>query len=56
MSTISDLPPPPVSMMAMDDGRTIAIRHRPARAGVATIVFLPGYASDMAWKKRTPVR
>jgi len=47
MSTMPDIPPPPVSMMAMDDGRTIAIRHRPASAGMATIVFLPGYASDM---------
>ena len=55
MSTHPDMPPPNVSMMAMDDGRTIAIRHRAARAGMATIVFLPGYASDMDGAKAVAI-
>ena len=30
------------------DGRRIAMRHRPASDGQPTVLFLPGYASDMA--------
>jgi pimeloyl-ACP methyl ester carboxylesterase len=33
------------------DGHRIAIRHREAEAGRATVLFLPGYASDMAGLK-----
>lgn len=55
MSTQPEYAPPPVSMMVMDDGRTIAIRHRPARAGMVTIVFLPGYASDMDGAKAVAI-
>ena len=30
------------------EGRRIALRHRPARDGRPTVMFLPGYGSDMA--------
>ena len=33
------------------DGRRIAYRHRPAKEGGPTVLFLPGYASDMAGAK-----
>jgi pimeloyl-ACP methyl ester carboxylesterase len=33
------------------DGRRIAYRHREAKAGGPTILFLPGYASDMEGMK-----
>lgn len=55
MTQMPDIPPPPVSMMAMDDGRTLAIRHRPAKAGMATVAFLPGYASDMEGAKAVAI-
>ena len=38
------------------DGRRIAIRHRPAAApDLPTIVFLPGYASDMEGQKAVAI-
>ncbi len=46
-----DLPEPDLSFLDPGDGRRIAIRHREANAGQPTIVFLPGYASDMAGQK-----
>lgn len=37
-----------------EDGTRIAFRHRPGRhAGAATLVFLPGYMSDMTGGKAT---
>ena len=44
-------PEPELSFLDPGDGRRIAIRHREADAGQPTIVFLPGYASDMAGQK-----
>ncbi len=41
--------PAPEPELAFLDG--IAIRHRSADAGQSTILFLPGYASDMAGQK-----
>jgi pimeloyl-ACP methyl ester carboxylesterase len=35
----------------MPDGARIAVRHRPAARGRVTILFLPGYASDMDGQK-----
>ncbi len=46
-----DLPEPELSFLDPGDGRRIAIRHREANSGQPTIVFLPGYASDMAGQK-----
>ena len=37
------------------DGRRIAIRHRGARPGRATVMFLPGYRSDMMGMKATAI-
>ena len=37
------------------DGRRIAYRHRVAKAGGPTILFLPGYASDMEGAKAEAV-
>jgi pimeloyl-ACP methyl ester carboxylesterase len=39
---------PELSFLLPGDGRRIAIRHRVARGGQPTILFLPGYGSDMA--------
>lgn len=39
----------PVEHFAMPDGRSIAYRHAPGRG--PTLVFLPGYMSDMAGSK-----
>ncbi len=38
---------------AMPDGRRIAFRHAAKADGATTIVFLPGYMSDMAGSKAT---
>lgn len=35
----------------LGDGRRIAVRYRPAAAGRPTLLFLPGYASDMMGAK-----
>jgi pimeloyl-ACP methyl ester carboxylesterase len=47
------LDPAPADLAYLDpgDGRKIALRHRPAAPGQPTILFLPGYASDMAGGK-----
>lgn len=37
----------------MADGRRIAFRHTPAPADAPTLVFLPGYMSDMSGSKAT---
>ena len=38
---------PPLAYFDPGDGRRLAYRHRPAKAGGPTVLFLPGYASDM---------
>ena len=40
-------PDPELSFLDPGDGRKIAIRLRAASAGQPTLIFLPGYASDM---------
>ena len=37
--------------LARPSGHTIAVRHRPAVGTAPTILFLPGYASDMMGSK-----
>lgn len=46
---MSDADIKPVDLAYFDpgDGRRIAYRYRPPAAGSPTVVFLPGYASDM---------
>ena len=40
--------PEPAPTFLDHDGERIAIRHRPANDGQPTVLFLPGYGSDMA--------
>ena len=37
--------------LARPSGHLMAVRHRPAASGAPTILFLPGYASDMTGSK-----
>ena len=46
---------PDLSYLDPGDGRRVAIRHRVARPGLATILFLPGYASDMEGAKAVAI-
>lgn len=46
-----EISPPPLSYFDPGDGRRIAYRQRTAKAGSPTILFLPGYASDMEGTK-----
>jgi pimeloyl-ACP methyl ester carboxylesterase len=48
---IPEITPPPLAYSDPGDGRRIAYRHRAAKAGGPTVVFLPGYASDMEGSK-----
>src|SRR6478672_1656534 len=48
-------PPPPLIFIDPGDGRRLAVRHRPARDGLPTVLFLPGYASDMEGGKATAI-
>ena len=41
--------------LALDDGRRIAFHFRAGAAGRPTLVFLPGYASDMGGTKALAV-
>lgn len=43
--------PPALAYFDPGDGRRLAYRHRPAEAGGPTVLFLPGYASDMEGAK-----
>lgn len=49
--------PAPLAYFDPGDGRRIAFRHRPANAKVKgpTLVFLPGYASDMDGTKASEI-
>nr|WP_168070716.1 alpha/beta hydrolase [Sphingomonas kaistensis] len=40
-----------LQFLARPGGHSLAIRHRPATGGGPTILFLPGYASDMMGSK-----
>lgn len=46
-----EISPPPLSYFDPGDGRRIAYRQRAPRAGSPTVLFLPGYASDMEGTK-----
>ena len=48
-------PPPDLRLLDLPDGRRIAIRSRPGTSDRPTLVFLPGYASDMAGAKALAV-
>ena len=53
--TIPPAPDPELTYLDPGDGRRIAIRHRVAGAGRPTVLFLPGYASDMAGAKAVAI-
>jgi pimeloyl-ACP methyl ester carboxylesterase len=48
---IPDFVPAELAYFDPGDGRRIAYRHRQAKAGGPTVLFLPGYASDMEGAK-----
>ena len=48
---IPEISPPPLAYFDPGDGRRIAYRQREAKSGGPTILFLPGYASDMEGTK-----
>jgi len=48
-------PAPDLSYLDPGDGRRVAIRQRVARVGFPTVVFLPGYASDMEGAKAVAI-
>ncbi len=52
MNPVSD---PEISFLDPGDGRRIAIRLREPAAGSPTILFLPGYASDMEGQKAVAI-
>jgi pimeloyl-ACP methyl ester carboxylesterase len=53
--TLAPAPDVNLSYLNPGDDRRIAIRHRHAAPGLPTILFLPGYASDMAGQKALAV-
>ena len=57
MSTIPKPEPAPLSYFDPGDGRRIAYRLRPANAKIKgpTLIFLPGYASDMEGTKANEI-
>lgn len=50
METVLPRPEPELTFLE-HGGERIAVRHRPPRDGQPTIIFLPGYGSDMAGVK-----
>ncbi len=48
---MANAPEPELDFLELGEGGRIAIRHRVAGAGQPTVLFLPGYASDMAGQK-----
>lgn len=48
-------PAPDISYLDPGDGRRVAIRHRVAQPGRPTVLFLPGYASDMEGAKAVAI-
>ena len=51
----SPAPTPDLSFLDPGDGRKVAMRLRAARDGQPTVLFLPGYASDMEGGKAVAV-
>ena len=45
------IPPAPPNWVTRPDGVRLALRHQPGRADRPTVVFLPGYGSDMQGSK-----
>ncbi|HEU0310982.1 MAG TPA: alpha/beta hydrolase [Sphingomicrobium sp.] len=52
---LSDVAPPDLAYFDPGDGRRIAYRLRAPKAGSATVLFLPGYASDMEGAKAAAI-
>ena len=50
-----NLTSPDLAYFDPGDGRRIAYRYRPPTSGKPTVVFLPGYASDMEGTKAVAV-
>jgi pimeloyl-ACP methyl ester carboxylesterase len=48
-------PQPDLAFFTTPDGARIAVRNRPATRGRPTILFLPGYASDMDGQKAVAI-
>ncbi len=48
---LSELTPTELAYFDPGDGRRLAYRHREPKAGSPTVLFLPGYASDMEGAK-----
>jgi pimeloyl-ACP methyl ester carboxylesterase len=48
---LPDIPPTDLAYFDPGDGRRIAYRHRPSAPDAPTVLFLPGYASDMEGTK-----
>ena len=48
---VSDIIQAPLAFFDPGDGRRLAYRQRPAAQGRPTVIFLPGYASDMEGAK-----
>ena len=55
MNDLATLAPADLSYLDPGDGRRVAVRHRPAGAGLPTVLFLPGYASDMEGQKAVTI-
>jgi len=50
-----DITPPPLAYFDPGDGRRIAYRDRKPKEGRPTVLFLPGYASDMEGAKAAAI-
>ena len=56
MTTVPAIDPPPLSYLDPGDGRRVALRARaPATPGQPSLLFLPGYASDMEGAKAVAI-
>ncbi len=53
--TFVPAPDPDLAYLDPGDGRRVAVRHRVAVRGEPTILFLPGYASEMAGAKAVAI-
>ena len=49
------VPAPDLSFLDPGDGGKVALRARPALDGLPTVLFLPGYASDMEGQKAVAI-
>jgi len=51
----NDVAPPPLAYVDLADGRRLAYRHREPAENRPTVLFLPGYASDMEGSKASAI-